>query len=193
MSKYIIGFFVALAILVVLVLSFRLADAQVGIGGRASSGGVAQASAPTLTEGSFTSFFFDLLGNLRVTLGTLISGEDQTNNLMQTSGGVVRTTTVASAITTNTTSAAATVPIGSKTFAAVLTGTGAIVQTLAIYGSVDNTYTVGVDPLICTITLSGTTAVGDACAVVTANFAYYFVVSTATSGTSASGVVYAMY
>ena len=129
----------------------------------------------------------------RTTLADLLSGEDQTNNLMQTSGGVVRTTTMASAITTDTTSAAVAIPTGSKTIAAVLTGTGAITQTLAIRGSVDNTYTAAVDPLICTLTLSGTTAVGDACPVITANFAYYFIVSSSTTGTSASGVVYAMY
>ena len=42
-------------------------------------------------------------------------------------------------------------------------------------------------------TLSGTTAVYAACPVMTANFLFYIVVTTATTGTGASGTVTGMY
>jgi hypothetical protein len=61
---------------------------------RISGSGTATAAAPTYTEGAPGAFSFDLSGNLRMTLGTLISGEDQTNNLLMTSGGVVRQTQI---------------------------------------------------------------------------------------------------
>lgn len=41
------------------------------------------AAAPSLTEGTANSFSGDLLGNTRVTIGTLLSGEDQTNNVIK--------------------------------------------------------------------------------------------------------------
>lgn len=154
---------------------------------------IATELAPTHAEGARVDDSCDLAGNKRGTQGTLGVAEDETNQLVRTSGGKVRQTVMASAVTTNTTSAASDVPTGSKTIKAVLTGTGAITQTIAIYGSDDNTYTAAVDALVCTLTLSGTTAVGDTCPVVTANFSYWFVVTTNTTGTSASGAVYAMY
>ncbi len=128
-----------------------------------------------------------------VTLDTLISGEDQTNNLLMTSGGAVRSTTMASAVTTNTTSSAVALPVGSKSIYGSVTGTGAITQTQAIYGGITSGVTSTTGILLCTLTLSGTTAVYDACPVMTANFLYYIVVTTATTGTSASGTVTAMY
>lgn len=135
----------------------------------------------------------DTSGNLKITLGTLLSGEDQTNNLIQTSGGAVRSTTMASAVTTDTTSAAVALPVGSKTIYGALTGTGAITQTQKIYGGITSGVTSTTGILLCTLTLSGTTAVYDACPVMTANFLYYIVVTSSTSGTSASGTVTAMY
>lgn len=133
----------------------------------------------------------DTSGNLWVTLKTLLAGEDQTNNLIMTSGGVVRQTTVTSAVTTNTTSTAVAVPTGSKTFYGQVVGTGAVTQTQAIYGDIDNDAANGI--LLCTLTLSGTTRTQDACPVVTANFTYYYVTTTNTTGTSATGAIYAMY
>ena len=127
----------------------------------------------------------------RVSLADLISGEDQTNDLIKTSGGAVRQTTVTSSVTTNTTSTAVAVPTGSKSFYGQVVGTGAVTQTQAIYGDIDNDAANGI--LLCTLTLSGTTRTQDACPVVTANFSYYYVVTTATTGTSATGAVYAMY
>jgi len=166
---------------------------KVTLGGAASGGlGTANAAAPTLAEGAGAAFSFDLSGNARMTLGTLLSGEDQTNNLLMTSGGAVRQTIVASVITTNTTSAAGIVPVGSKTFyGQVVCSSGACTQTQAIYGDIDSDAANGI--LLCTLTLSGTTRTQDACPVVTANFSYYYVVTTATTGTSATGAIYAMY
>ena len=136
---------------------------------------------------------YDTSGNLRVTIGTLLSGEDQTNNLLMTSGGAVRGTTMASAVTTDTTSAAVALPTGSKTIYGAVTGTGAITQTQKIYGGITSGVTSTTGILLCTLTLSGTTAAYDACPVMTANFLYYIVVTSSTSGTSASGTVTAMY
>lgn len=113
------------------------------------------------------------------------------NTRVATSGGDVRKTTLASSVTTNTTSAAVALPIGEKTFYGQVVGTGAVTQTQAIYGDVDNDAANGV--LLCTITLSGTTRAQDACAVVTANFSFYYVTTTSTTGTSATGDIYAMY
>jgi hypothetical protein len=58
------------------------------LGGAGSNlrSGTATAGAPTLVEGSAGSFSFDLAGNARVTLGTLLSGEDQTNNVLRVEG-----------------------------------------------------------------------------------------------------------
>lgn len=140
-----------------------------------------------------SGFLFDSSGNLIVSLGTLLSGEDQTNNLIKTSGGAVRGTTMASAVTTDTTSTAVALPTGSKTIYGSVTGTGSITQTQKIYGGITSGVTSTTGILLCTLTLSGTTAVYDACPVMTANFLYYIVVTSATTGTSASGTVTAMY
>lgn len=129
----------------------------------------------------------------RMTLANLLSGEDQTNNLLMTSGGAVRSTTMASAVTTDTTSAAVALPTGSKTIYGSVTGTGSITQTQKIYGGITSGVTSTTGILLCTLTLSGTTAVYDACPVMTANFLFYIVVTSSTSGTSASGTVTAMY
>ena len=81
--------------------------------------------------------------------------------------------------------------LGNKTYWGQVIGTGAVTQTQAIYGDVDNDGANGI--LLCTITLSGTTRAQDACPVVTAAFAYYYVITTNTTGTGATGAVYAMY
>lgn len=151
------------------------------------------AAAPSLTEGSANSFSSDLAGNVRTTLGTLLSCEDQTNALCRVSGGAVRSTTMASAVTTNTTSAAVALPVGSKSIYGSVTGTGSITQTQNIYGGITSGVTSATGILLCTLTLSGTTAVYDACPVMTANFLFYIVVTSATTGTGASGTVTAMY
>lgn len=132
-------------------------------------------------------------GAAAVTMDTLLSGEDQTNNLLMTSGGVVRSTTMASAVTTNTTSAAVALPVGNKTIYGSVTGTGAITQTQAIYGGITSGVTSTTGIPLCTLTLTGTTAVYDACPVITANFPFYIVVTTATTGTGATGTVTGMY
>lgn len=171
---------------VLLMPAFAWATEELGVVGQQSidvtrSGGSATAIYPMTktATGSLTG------------LDTLLSGEDQTNNLIQTSGGVVRKTTVTSSVTTNTTSTAVAVPTGSKSFYGQVVGTGAVTQTQAIYGDVDSDAANGI--LLCTLTLSGTTRTQDACPVVTANFSYYYVITTNTTGTSATGAVYAMY
>lgn len=104
----------------------------------------------------------------------------------------IKFTQLAAGVTTNTTSVAVKIPsAGYKTFYGKVVGTGAITQTQAIYGDVDNDGANGI--LLCTLTLSGTTRAQDACPVITAAFNFYYIVTTATTGTSATGAVYAMY
>lgn len=159
-----------------------------------SSGSVTVvAQRTTAYAGATSGFLFDATGNVMMALGTLLSGEDQDKNLLMTSGGAVRSTTMASAVTTDTTSAAVALPVGSKSIYGSVAGTGAITQTQKIYGGITSGVTSTTGILLCTLTLSGTTAVYDACPVMTANFLYYIVVTSATTGTGASGNVTAMY
>lgn len=100
---------------------------------------------------------------------------------------------IATGITTNTTSALAKgIPNGRKTFVGqVECSSGACVQTQAIYGTNYPTAVNGV--LLCTLTLSATPRDDDACPVITAAFTNYYVVTTSTSGTAATGAVYVAY
>lgn len=107
-------------------------------------------------------------------------------------GATVTTIPISTGITTDTTSSVVDVPNGRKTFFGQVECTsGACVQTQAIYGTNYPTAVKGV--LICTITLTATTADYDACPVVTAAFPRYYVITTATSGTAATGAVYVSY
>lgn len=93
---------------------------------------------------------------------------------------------VARNLTTNTTTAIFTVPSGYKSFhAEAVCSSGACTQTIAINGTFAPTATNGI--LLCTITLSGTPRAQDACPVITAEFPWYYIVTTATTGTGASG------
>lgn len=106
---------------------------------------------------------------------------------------LVSTRVVAGSLTTNTTSTAKNdIPDGPKTFyGEVVCTSGACAQTQQIYGS--STSTTGNGILLCTLTLSGTTRAQDACPVITASFPWFYIVTTATSGTAATGGVYALY
>lgn len=100
--------------------------------------------------------------------------------------------TVASGITTNTTTTAVAIPKQWRSiYGQVVCSSGACTQTQQIYGDIDNDAANGV--LLCTITLSGTPRAQDACAVITANFSFYYVTTTNTTGTAATGAVFAMY
>lgn len=155
-------------------------DAPAGVTGTATE------AAPTLAEASTGYFSWDLNGNLRISQGTLTSGEDQTNNLLMTSGGAVRQTIVASGITTNTTSAANTIFTGPKSLYGQVDGTGALTATLEIWGGPDSTASTTNKKLVCTLTLSGTTTADDVCPPTTANFSFYVVKSLSVTGTGAT-------
>lgn len=100
--------------------------------------------------------------------------------------------TIMSAVTTNTTTVAVGVPFGYKSFyGQVVCTAGACTQTQALFGDIDDDATNGV--LLCTLTLSGTPRAQDACPVITANFSYYYVTTTVTTGTAAAGALYAMF
>jgi len=107
-------------------------------------------------------------------------------------GGTVTTIPIATGVTTDTTSAVVDVPNGRKTFFGQVECTaGACTQTQAIYGTNYPTAVKGV--LICTITLSATSTDYDACPVVTAAFPRYYVITTSTAGTNATGAIYVSY
>ena len=113
--------------------------------------------------------------------------------VVETVGARVHLVPIVTGVTTNTTSTVGIeVPAGPKTFyGQVVCSSGACAQTQAIYGATNKDAANGV--LICTITLTATTRDDDACPVVTANFPFFYVVTTATSGTAATGAVYVAY
>lgn len=177
--------------------------------GAISSLGTSTAAAPTLVEGATASFSFDNNGNARFTLGTLISGENQTYNLLEIGWGVVRPTVVASGLayaadcsaapttygTACTPAAYVALPTGSKTFTARLTSSTSadtlVAQTIYIYGGDTNTFTSDTATLACMIQFPAATQsllVGftQTCPV-TGNWLYYGAV---TFGTDA-GVAHA--
>jgi hypothetical protein len=162
-------------------------------GGSVSAGATSEAAAPTLVEGATSPLSEDLAGNLRVTLGTLISGEDTTNNLLKVSGGSVRQTTVAGTITTNATSAVNTIPTGKKTLWAQVDGTGAVTATLALYGGIVSGVTSSTGVLLATFTLSGTTSAFETLQLSEGEYSFYIVVSTNVTGTGATAKLIAMY
>lgn len=101
---------------------------------------------------------------------------------------------ISTGITTDTTSGVVSVPNGAKSVSGFVTcSAGACTQTQAIYGTNLPTATVAQAVLLCTITLSGTSTDFDACPVITAAFARFFVVTTSTTGTNATGAVYVAY
>lgn len=130
----------------------------------------------------------DTSGNLRVTIGTLLSGEDQTNNLLMTSGGAVRGTegNLINSAVGDATSAAFTLPTGYKTITGRITGAGSVAQVITIYGGTSSGMAAATSDVVCTITLSGTSgAAGTAasCPPFIASFLYYEVVTSGSSGT----------
>jgi hypothetical protein len=107
-------------------------------------------------------------------------------------GARVTVIPIATNLTTNTTSAVVEVPNGPKSVTGIVECTsGACTQTQAIYGTNYPTAVNGI--LLCTITLTATTRDDDACPVITAAFSRYYVVTTNTSGTAATGAVYVAY
>ena len=101
------------------------------------------------------------------------------------SGQTISILTVASAVTTDTTTDTVSGVLGTKTFQWVLTGTGAVTQTVVLQGSFNSDGSSSTN--LCTITISGTAPVADVCAPFTAPFPYLFVTTTNTTGTGASG------
>lgn len=104
----------------------------------------------------------------------------------------VRTLHVAANVTTDTTTDAVECESPEpRTALARIQGTGAISQTLALYGndieSTDDGF------LLATFTLSGTTKAQDAVGSLSAPYKYYYVVTTGTSGTGCRGTVKLIY
>lgn len=154
------------------------------------------AAAPSLTEGTANSFSGDLSGNTRVTLGTLLSCEDQTNSLCRVSGGAVRQTSMGS-VTSATSSTPVALPTGiKKFFAQIINATSETkAATATIYGNVINSTTGGI--ALCTITLPSTATtlqLQDVCPDMNAPYSFYFyTVTVYTSASTAPFTIYAMY
>lgn len=130
----------------------------------------------------------DTSGNLRVTIGTLLSGEDQTNNLLMTSGGAVRGTegNLINSAVGDATSAAFTLPTGPKTITGRITGAGSVAQVIKIHAGTSSGFTVLPENVLCTLTLSGTsgaTGTEAICPVITAPILFYKAVTSGSSGT----------
>ncbi len=165
-----------------------------------SGGGVsatATAAAPSYSEASNSALSLDLSGNLRVTMGTLLSGEDQSNNLLMTSGGAVRITQLVGtggvpSTASDATTTATILPVGKKTFHSVVTCTGTCVQTQKIYGAFESSATVAKSTLVCILTNNASTTATDYCRTDLA-YSYWFVVTSATSGTTPLAGLFAMY
>lgn len=159
----------------------------------ANTPATASASAPTNSEGASAALWVDLAGLLHVAVdlfNVLISGEDQPNHLLMTSGGAVRVTHLMTGVTTNTTSVADILPVGTKTIFGEIVGTGAQSVNITIYGDKDSSISTGV--VLCIMTLSGTTTANTACNI-TANYLFYAAKTEVISGTGATVSVDAMY
>jgi hypothetical protein len=103
----------------------------------------------------------------------------------------VNSLTLASGVTANSTSTAVAGVPGVKTFWGEVAGTGAVTATAAVYGARTSTAVNGV--LLATITLSGTTQAQDVATTSTANYPYYYVVTTNVTGTGATVHVEVFY
>lgn len=157
--------------------------------------GTNTAAAPSNAEGSQGSFSFDLNGNARVTPGTLLFGEDSTNNLMMVGWGATRITTFSS-VTSATSSTTQILFTGPVRFMGQITNATSETKALTvdIYGNWTNSTTGGI--AICRITLPSTATVThleDVCPITTPDFSYYFyTVVTYTSASAAPFTLYAM-
>lgn len=106
--------------------------------------------------------------------------------------GTANVRIVADAVITDTTSSNVILPIGWRTFyGQVVCTSGACTQTQKIFGTGAATAINGI--LICTITLSATTRAQDSCPVTMVVFPFYYVTTTNTTGTAATGSVYVFY
>jgi hypothetical protein len=160
---------------------------KVTTSGTSSISAVATAAAPTYLETAISYLSLTLQGALRVTLETLIAGEDLVNNLLMVSGGAARVTQILGtggvpSTATDGTSATSILPIGKKTFHGRITCTGTCIQTQKIYGNSRNT--AGTDgELLGTITLNDTTN-AHVSIIIDSSWMYYSVVTTLTAGTT---------
>ena len=165
-----------------------------------TTGATATAAAPTYSEAATVTLSTDLAGNERVTLGTLLSGEDQTNNLLMTSGGSTRITQLVGtggvpSTATDATTTATILPTGRKTFHGLVTCTGTCVQIQKIYGAQESSATVAKSVLVCILNPGASVATTTATDWCTTDlpFSYWFVVTSSTSGTTPLSAVMAMY
>ena len=168
-----------------------------GSSGPTSGGCTATAAAPSYSEGDDEATSCDLAGNTRVTLGTLISGEDQTNNLLMTGSGVPRITQLVGtggvpSTASDATTTAQVLPAGLKVFHGIVTCTGTCVQTQKIYGAFENSATVAKSVLVCTLENNASTTATSFCKT-DAPFLYWFVVTSLTSGTTPLAGLFAQY
>ncbi len=155
-------------------------------------GCTATAASPNYVEASAGNpLSCSLTGALRVDWVTLGSGEDQTNNLLMTSGGKVKQTTIVSGAVGDATGTAVEVPTGKKVFHATITGAGAVVQVIKLYGGTVVGMVAATSPLLCTINLNGTSGAAgtnDVC-IVDAPYSFILPVTSGSTGTPTTSVI----
>ena len=142
--------------------------------------------------------YCDSAQNKYVTPGTLSAGEDQTNNLVMTSGGVVRSTAIMTAVSTNTTGSVITLPTGSKSIQGILScnagGSTNCGITYTIYGGPLNSTTSGQTEQLCQVIIpTGAAYTSGTCPPITGNFLFVYAITTGVAGTSPSLTVTGMY
>jgi hypothetical protein len=107
-------------------------------------------------------------------------------------GRAVSRTRLATGVSTNTTSTVSVIPPGFKTFLGQLRcATGTCVQVQAVYGALTEDAIEGV--LLCTLALSASLVSQDVCAGATADYPFYYVITTGTTGTSPVGTLDVIY
>ena len=140
--------------------------------------------------------YCDSAENKYVTQGTLTAGEDQTNNLVMTSGGLPRSSAIMTSVSTNTTSSTVILPIGSKSIKGTLTcNAGAATNcgvTFTIYGNETNSAANGEQ--LCQVVIPiGLAITPGTCPAITTPWMFMYATTTGIAGTSPSLNVTGMY
>lgn len=146
----------------------------------------------------FTDIWDTVNHALKVTLVTLLSCEDQANNLCMVGSAVTRQTQLVGtggvpSTASDATTSATTLPAGVITFHGIVTCTGTCVQTQKIYGAFENSATVAKSVLVATLSMNASTTAVDWVRVGPLPFSYYFVVTSGTSGTTPLAGLFAQY
>lgn len=130
-----------------------------------------------------------VVGGMLMLVGEALAGTTQQAGT--NAGKTISRTRLATGVSTNTTSSISVLPPGVKTYRGkLLCTTGTCAQVLTLYGDDDDDAANGT--VLCTMTLSAS-LVDSAVCVGQADYPYYYVTSTGTTGTGPLGVLDATY